>query len=284
MKELKSERMKEESGHFRLDEMCYSRTAVENGIENMPGKEARAALQHLVAELLEPLRKLYGKPIGVTSGYRCEEVNRLVGGVPGSQHTKGEAADCYVPDAAELLAVLRRSGLAFDQAIHYRKRNFLHLSLKKSGKNRMQVLLRLWVLVLLLSGCGVSRQEHRQDAAVRLEHVRLSDEKIGKRNKDIRLLDTVSWNLQQIVYSAPDSTGKQYPESVTTWQMDRSRRLADTGQVTEYRQTDYTARRTEETNSRTETRRTTRPPGYFWGGIALSFVLILFLYKRLKSG
>ena len=90
------------SEHFMLEEMCYSRVGVENGVENIPGREALVALKYLATELLEPLRKLYGKPVVVTSGYRSEEVNRLVGGVPGSQHTRGEAADCYVPDAAEL--------------------------------------------------------------------------------------------------------------------------------------------------------------------------------------
>ena len=134
---------------FSWEEMTYSRRAVEKGLDNRPGAEARKALEHLVLHLLDPLRRLYGKPIAVTSGYRCEEVNRLVGGVPDSQHVKGEAADCYVPDAGELLVVLRRSGLVFDQAIHYRKRNFLHLSLKRSGVNRMQVLVRLVVLCFL---------------------------------------------------------------------------------------------------------------------------------------
>ncbi len=272
------------SEHFMLEEMCYSRVGVENGVENIPGREALVALKYLATELLEPLRKLYGKPVAVTSGYRSEEVNRLVGGVPGSQHTRGEAADCYVPDAAELLAVLRQSGLEFDQAILYRKRNFLHLSLKKTGKNRMQVLLRLLVLVFLLSGCGLSRQNHRLESAVSLDSVRLSDGEIGGLKKDIRLIDTVTWHLQRIVYFAPDSTGKQYPESVTTLQMDRSRRLADTGKIMTYRQTDYTGQHTAETLSRTETRRTARSPGYFFCGIALFLVLSFFLYKRLKPG
>ena len=272
------------SEHFMLEEMCYSRVGVENGVENIPGREAIVALKYLATELLEPLRKLYGKPVVVTSGYRSEEVNRLVGGVPGSQHTRGGAADCYVPDAAELLAVLRQSGLEFDQAILYRKRNFLHLSLKKTGKNRMQVLLRLLVLVFLLSGCGLSRQNHRLESAVSLDSVRLSDGEIGGLKKDIRLIDTVTWHLQRIVYFAPDSTGKQYPESVTTLQMDRSRRLADTGKIMTYRQTDYTGQHTAETLSRTETRRTARSPGYFFCGIALFLVLSFFLYKRLKPG
>ena len=272
------------SEHFGLEEMCYSRTGMENGIDNMPGKEALAALKYLVTGLLEPLRKLYGKPVGVTSGYRSEEVNRLVGGVPGSQHTKGEAADCYVPDAAGLLAVLRQSGLEFDQAILYRKRNFLHLSLKETGKNRMQVLLRLLALVFLLSGCGVGRRSHRLESAVCLDSVRLSVGEMGMQKKDIRLIDTVAWNLQQVVYFAPDSTGKQYPESVTTLQMDRSRQLTDTGRIVTCRQTDYTGRHTEEKLGRTETRRTTRSPGCFFFGIVFLFVLSFFLYKRLKPG
>ncbi len=278
---MRDERLSE---HFRLEEMCYSRAGVEKGIGNIPGQEVFAALKYLVTGLLEPLRKLYGKPVGVTSGYRSEEVNRLVGGVPGSQHTKGEAADCYVPDAAELLAVLRQSGLEFDQAILYRKRNFLHLSLKKTGKNRMQVLLRLLVLAFLLSGCGLSRQNHRQESVVCFDSLRWSDREIRELKKDIRLVDTVAWNLQQVVYFAPDSSGKQYPESITTLQMDRSRRLADTGKIVTCRQADYTSRHTEETLARAEIRRATRSPGCFFCGIALLFLLIFFLYKRLKPG
>ena len=70
-----------------------------------------------------------------------EKVNRLAGGVVTSQHLKGEAADCYVADGPEkLLDVLKCSGLVFDQAILYRRKRFLHLSLKINGNNRMQVL------------------------------------------------------------------------------------------------------------------------------------------------
>ena len=57
-----------------------------------------------------------------------------------------------MPDTAELLAVLRQSGFEFDQAIHYRKRNFLHVSLKKTGTNRMQVLLASFGSGILVIG------------------------------------------------------------------------------------------------------------------------------------
>ena len=148
----------------------------------------------------------------------------------------------------------------------------------------MQVLLRLLALVFLLSGCGVGRRSHRLESAVCLDSVRLSVGEIGMQKKDIRLIDTVAWNLQRIVYFAPDSAGKQYPKSVTTLQMDRSRQLTDTGKIVAHRQTDYAGRHTAETFSRAEACRTSRSPGYLFCGVALLLALSFFLYKRLKSG
>lgn len=128
------------SRDFTWDEMTYSSVAVRNGIYNYPPEEVRSVLCELVKCLLQPLRIAYGKPIAITSGYRSPEVNRLVGGVRSSQHVKGEAADCYVPDIYLLLDTLRKSGLPFDQAILYRKKHFLHLSYRVNGKQRRQIL------------------------------------------------------------------------------------------------------------------------------------------------
>lgn len=128
------------SRNFMWEELIYSRIAVENGLLNEPPGYARRALQVLVDRLLQPLRTLYGGPIAITSGYRCPEVNLLAGGVPSSQHLKGEAVDCYVLDIYRLLDILKKSGLPFDQAILYSRKNILHLSLKANGENRQQVL------------------------------------------------------------------------------------------------------------------------------------------------
>lgn len=128
--------------YFTFDELTYSRTAVENGLLNKPGATERDNLAQLVERLLDPLRERLGEPIAILSGYRSPEVNTLVGGVPDSQHTLGEAADCYCLAGPErLLAVLRASGLPFDQAIVYRRRNFLHLS-HRAGRCRGQILYR----------------------------------------------------------------------------------------------------------------------------------------------
>ena len=129
------------SRDFTWEEMTYSRVAVENGLLNEPPFEVRLVMMELVKRLLQPLRGTYGKPIAITSGYRSPEVNRLVGGVPSSQHVKGEAADCYVPDPKVLLDVLLFSKLPFDQAILYKQKKFLHLSLRVNGENRYQVII-----------------------------------------------------------------------------------------------------------------------------------------------
>ena len=49
-----------------------------------------------LAQQLEQLRALVGKPVVILSGYRCPEHNRKVDGAPMSQHTLGLAADVMV--------------------------------------------------------------------------------------------------------------------------------------------------------------------------------------------
>lgn len=128
------------SKNFTLEEFTYSRIAIEQGLENIPNPQALLALKNLTGYLLQPLRERYGKTIAITSGYRNEAVNLLAGGVKNSQHTKGEAADCYIAEGPEvLLGILQASGLTFDQAIVYRRKKFLHLSYRE-GFNRQQVL------------------------------------------------------------------------------------------------------------------------------------------------
>ena len=128
------------SRNFTFEELTYSRIAVENGHENVPAPLAFQSLKNLATYLLQPLRDRYGSAIAIISGYRNETVNLLVGGVKNSQHTKGEAADCYIAEGPEkLLEILKASGLDFDQAILYRRKKFLHLSYRE-GFNRRQVL------------------------------------------------------------------------------------------------------------------------------------------------
>ena len=81
------------SKYFTIAELCKSETADRLGIPNRVPKALLPNLQALINNVLNPLREWYGKPIYVNSGYRCPELNKAVGGVDGSFHLKGCAAD-----------------------------------------------------------------------------------------------------------------------------------------------------------------------------------------------
>ena len=99
--------------------------------------EVEANIEALVVEVLDPVRELFGKPIYVNSGHRCEAYNRKVEGVPRSQHFVGEAADIHCDDNAKLAKLIVQQG-RFNQLIIYP--TFLHVSYKRSGANRHRVL------------------------------------------------------------------------------------------------------------------------------------------------
>ena len=84
------------SKNFTLDELLASTTAKQQHIINAPGIVEVCNLCALVHHVLQPLRDAMNEPIKIGSGYRCSYLNSKVGGVPGSQHTKGEAADLCI--------------------------------------------------------------------------------------------------------------------------------------------------------------------------------------------
>ena len=79
--------------HFTIQELSASATAERLAIDNTPPHAARTMLTILVEQLLDPIRRRYGAPIIVTSGYRCPALNTAVGGVTNSHHIIGCAAD-----------------------------------------------------------------------------------------------------------------------------------------------------------------------------------------------
>lgn len=83
--------------HFTVKEFEKSAKAKALGINNSVPPQYIPVLQQLCKEVLEPLRSYVGKPIIITSGYRCSQLNVKVGGAYASQHTLGEAADIKLP-------------------------------------------------------------------------------------------------------------------------------------------------------------------------------------------
>ena len=84
------------SPHFKLGEFLNLRKYP----ENIPTMQVVANLTFGCNLLLEPARILVG-PIIVNSGFRCEAVNRKVGGVHNSQHLIGQAADIRPRDPVQ---------------------------------------------------------------------------------------------------------------------------------------------------------------------------------------
>ncbi|MGE4554462.1 MAG: D-Ala-D-Ala carboxypeptidase family metallohydrolase [Desulfovibrionaceae bacterium] len=109
------------SEHFFLDEFTRSATAARLGrpVEVAPDSAVFLNLQHLCFVLLEPVRQALG-PVHITSGYRPEWLNALVGGSPRSDHCRGLAADFVVPGMTPLAAcqAVSRMNLGYRQLIH----------------------------------------------------------------------------------------------------------------------------------------------------------------------
>lgn len=127
------------SENFSHREFEASDTARRTGIMNViTTVKVRDSIRALVEEVLQPLRTAWGKPLAINSGYRCPELNRAVGGVPDSQHVKGEAADVACDDPAALAQLAYDLGLPYDQMILYP--TFVHFSHRLEGEQRGQVL------------------------------------------------------------------------------------------------------------------------------------------------
>lgn len=98
------------SDHFSLEEMVRSQTATINKITNKPSQAEIDWLKYLCVHVLEPLRAHMGRPITISSGYRCPRLNALVGGVNASQHMYGQAADIRIlnkQDGDKIFAYLK---------------------------------------------------------------------------------------------------------------------------------------------------------------------------------
>ena len=134
--------------HFSLEELCASATAKARGIQNRPNAQQIISLVYLACYVLEPLREAMHEPIPISSGFRCEQLNRAVGGVSNSQHMRGQAADlCIGGDMKKGRKWFDyiKTHLPFDQLIWEHSSNgtyWVHVSYVHPdfGRNRRQAI------------------------------------------------------------------------------------------------------------------------------------------------
>lgn len=130
--------MRKTPKYFTFLEMIKSSTADKNNIDNNPTNPEIIDNINYTMERLDEIREKYGKPIIITSGYRCQELNKKVGGKSNSFHLKGLAADLKY--SVELWSFLVQH-TKFDQLIMETSKytKWIHISFSKENE-RNQVL------------------------------------------------------------------------------------------------------------------------------------------------
>jgi hypothetical protein len=135
------------SENLTLREAIKSNTATRLGIKNEPEQWEINNLRAVAENIFQPVRDHFGVPIGVSSGYRCKELNKAIGGSKYSQHMIGEAldidADIYGRVTNAEIFNYIKNNLEWDQMIWEfgddDEPNWVHVSYKESGSNRRQL-------------------------------------------------------------------------------------------------------------------------------------------------
>ena len=120
--------------NFTLEELIFSETASRKGIDNSPNQEVLFNLERL-AQGLQDVRDLLQYPILISSGYRCLELNTVIGSKPSSAHVKGLAADFICPSygsVEDVMIAIVNSDIQYDQAILEYGR-WIHLAFADEG-------------------------------------------------------------------------------------------------------------------------------------------------------
>lgn len=127
--------------HFSYSEATHSNTARAHGIDNVPSLDV---MQNIIvaAHGMEEVRKLLGHPVNVSSWFRSEHVNKLVGGSKTSDHMQGYSVDFTCPkfgSAYDVAQAILLSSIKFDQLIYEtnsKGSKWVHISFAPRGRNQ----------------------------------------------------------------------------------------------------------------------------------------------------
>ena len=140
--------MKKISKHITYKEGTRSVTALRLGIENVPNDYELQNMELIAEKVFEPLRQAVNGPIKINSFFRCEELNKTIGGSSRSQHCQGRAIDIddvygYVSNSYMYYYI--KDNLDFDQLIWEfgtdTEPDWVHVSYVDSDSNRKRCLL-----------------------------------------------------------------------------------------------------------------------------------------------
>ena len=135
------------SKHITYKEATRSATALRLGIDNKPNEYELQNMEMVANKVFEPLREAVNGPIKINSFFRCEKLNKAIGGSSKSQHCQGRAIDIddiygHVSNAYMYYYV--KDNLDFDQLIWEFGTNdspdWVHVSYVDSDSNRKRCL------------------------------------------------------------------------------------------------------------------------------------------------
>ena len=129
--------------HFTLEELYASEIADRLGIDNMPKDSAILNNIKFLADNLEKVRSILGKPIHINSAYRSSLVNATLGSKPTSAHTKGLAADFVCPafgSPRDIVVCLMGSDVVYDQLILEFDR-WVHIAFNKENPRKQKLII-----------------------------------------------------------------------------------------------------------------------------------------------
>lgn len=126
------------SKNFSLEEMLVTST----GVANVPTETEIENLRKLAVNVLQPLREYMQRPVIITSGFRCKEVNKRVGGSKTSGHMLGTAADITAGNRTlnKIMYDFIRDNCEFRQLINEYNYRWVHVEYRE-GDNKKQELI-----------------------------------------------------------------------------------------------------------------------------------------------
>lgn len=135
------------SKNLSVKEVIKSNTASRLGLDNTPTEEHLDNLVLVAENIFQPLREHFDKPIGVSSGYRGEELNKAINGSKSSDHCQGRALDLDADifgdlTNAEIFNYIK-DNLEYDQLIwefgDREEPNWVHVSYREGHNRNMRL-------------------------------------------------------------------------------------------------------------------------------------------------
>lgn len=124
--------------NFLYEEFIRSEIAEKYNIDNEPKRDDIKECITKLAQTLQKIRDKLGEPIHISSGYRCKELNDMVGGSTNSDHLFGCACDIRCDDNKKLFDLIcemaQKGEIQCRQIIDEYNLRWIHLSINSKWK------------------------------------------------------------------------------------------------------------------------------------------------------